>query len=178
MAVKINFKLFSHLQHPTEVMRSAGLKYWLEGTLLILFLTISEFYFIKKIIGKWIFKIEFSFLQKSISSILILLIGAFLLIVGIRGGLQPVPINESEVYFSKNNFLNEVAVNPSWALIHSYIENKKIFEGNPYQQMNDAEAKQIVDDLFYCEKDSTISILNTTVAAQGLSTRLVFARNG
>ncbi len=160
MAVKINFKLFSHLQHPTEVMRSAGLKYWFEGTFLILFFTFSEFYVIKMIIGEWIFKIEFSLLQKSISSILILLIGAFLLIVGIRGGLQPVPINESEVYFSKDNFLNEVAVNPSWALIHSYIENKKILEGNPYQQMNDAEAKQIVSDLFQCEKDSTISILN------------------
>ncbi len=160
MAVKINFKLFSHLQHPTEVIRSAGLKYWLQGTLMVLFFTFFEFYFIKKIIGKWVFKIEFSILQKSISSIFILLIGAFLLIVGIRGGLQPVPINESEVYFSKNNFFNEVAVNPSWALIHSYIENKKILEGNPYKQFSDMEAKKNVDDLFFtgCH-DTTIFVL-------------------
>ena len=159
MGVKIHFKLFSHLQHPAEVLQTVQLKYWLIGLLLIFVFTFFHFKLLKKIIGQWNEKSALHFLKRFLFSVFILLSGAFLLIVGIRGGLQPIPINESEVYFSKNNFLNEAAVNPSWALLHSYIENKKVLSENPYRQMSDAEAKKIVADLFKTEKDSTVSIL-------------------
>ncbi len=159
MDVKIHFKLFNHLQHPTEVLRSLALKYWLEGISLIIVCTFLEFYSLRKIIGNWILPTKIKFWKNSLFAVCILLIGAFFIVLGVRGGLQQIPINESEVYFSKNNFFNNAAVNPCWTLIHSYIENKKVLAGNPYHQMDDATAKKIVADLYRVEKDSTISIL-------------------
>ncbi|MFM2048356.1 MAG: hypothetical protein RI955_904 [Bacteroidota bacterium] len=195
MGVKIHFKLFSHVQHPSEVFKSVALSYWIIGITAIVIFTYIQFYFAKKIMQFFqhnnilLQKIPFfsvgedkdevinnHFLKKSNSSIPIqqtsifkkilysistLLVGAFLIAVGIRGGLQQIPINESEVYFSKNNFLNESAVNPCWRIVHSYLENKKNGNTNPYIFMDKSVAEKNVADLFAVKSDTTISILNS-----------------
>lgn len=38
------------------------------------------------------------------------------LFIFMRGGLQPIPINESSAYYSDTEFLNHVSVNPAWYL--------------------------------------------------------------
>ena len=64
--------------------------------------------------------------------ILPLILGVLLL--GIRGGLQAIPINLSDAYFSNNIILNDIAVNPNWNVIQSILKSRTTFDGNPYEK--------------------------------------------
>ncbi|MEY2830368.1 MAG: hypothetical protein RIQ33_2226, partial [Bacteroidota bacterium] len=160
MGVKIHFKLFSHLQHPVEVIQSVALLYWIIGLTAISGVTLIYFYFFKNIINK-IEKPDFANDIKLhfLTLLIAFLFSSFLIVIGIRGGLQPIPINESEVYFSKNNFINAAAVNPSWRILHSYFENRKIGDKNTYQFLSNDDATKQVSNLFQVKKDTTISFL-------------------
>ena len=66
-----------------------------------------------------------------------------------RGGLQPIPINQSDAYYSKNNILNDAAVNPVWNLTHSTIENLSHLDNhNPYTYFGKEEAKNLVEKIY------------------------------
>jgi phosphoglycerol transferase MdoB-like AlkP superfamily enzyme len=127
--MKLHYKIFVHLSNPSEVFYSAhGGHYFTFGAALLIMLLPLIFYnklmapnlkslsmdtglFIgirgwSKRIGTWIGMIT-------------------LLLLGVRGGWQPIPINQSHCYYSSNNVLNEAAVNPIWNLTHSILENKK-----------------------------------------------------
>ena len=41
------------------------------------------------------------------------------LAVGSHGGIQEIPINQSSVYFSSNNFANQAALNAVWTFLDS-----------------------------------------------------------
>ena len=63
--------------------------------------------------------------------VLPLLLGILLLV---RGGFQPIPVNLSDAYFSNKIILNDIAVNPNWNILQSILKNKTNFEGNPYKK--------------------------------------------
>jgi phosphoglycerol transferase MdoB-like AlkP superfamily enzyme len=155
--VKVYFNLLSHLNHADELFHSVSLP--LLFTLLLLIALIFSGSI--KILNT-LFPFKHSGSEPSVSSILQILI-AFLLVIpllvlGCRGGLQPIAINEGEVYFSNNQCVNDATVNPLWNLVHSYIETRKILNNNTYTVMPVAEANQIVAHLYSVEKDTTVSL--------------------
>jgi phosphoglycerol transferase MdoB-like AlkP superfamily enzyme len=83
-----------------------------------------------------------------------------LLFIGIRGGLQQIPVNESSAYFSAHAVVNDAAVNTFWNAGKKFAETKNIVDKNPYEFLPEAEAKKIVADLYEPKKDSTISLLS------------------
>ncbi|MFT3902850.1 MAG: LTA synthase family protein [Niabella sp.] len=82
-----------------------------------------------------------------------------LLIIPIRGGFGLAPMNQSAVYFSKNNFANISAINPVWNFIASVMRSKSGSK-NPYIFLQEAQAKQIVKDL-YESKDTQRFVLDS-----------------
>jgi phosphoglycerol transferase MdoB-like AlkP superfamily enzyme len=110
-------------------------------------------YLYKKYVG---FAIARNFIYLSrIFSILILSIISVLMM---RGGLQLAPINQSAAYFSKHSFVNHASLNTEWNLMHSVIENH-FSNDNPYQFLDEQEAKIIVDSLYKSSKDSGLNVL-------------------
>lgn len=98
-------------------------------------------------LSKNIFNEKYWFNTKNILvSFLVHLLVLASLIIPIRGGLQLAPINQSSVYFSKNNFANQAAINPVFNLFYS-ISNKTDGE-NPFEYLPKKEAKIILDSLF------------------------------
>jgi phosphoglycerol transferase MdoB-like AlkP superfamily enzyme len=89
-------------------------------------------------------------LTRKISGFVLL---AFLTVITIRGGLQKLPMNESLVSFSDDNFLNQSAVNPVWHLAND-IYRAGIFKGNPFKVMPEMQAEEYVKNLFACKQDS------------------------
>jgi phosphoglycerol transferase MdoB-like AlkP superfamily enzyme len=85
-----------------------------------------------------------------------------LIALGIRGGLMPIPIHQSDVFYSKNNFLNLTSVNSQWNLIASISKNFKYKDKNPFIYYSLTEAKNRVDSLYSVEKDTTVKILTVT----------------
>jgi phosphoglycerol transferase MdoB-like AlkP superfamily enzyme len=69
-------------------------------------------------------------------------------------------MNESLISYSDDNFLNQATVNPVWYLAND-VYRAGIFEGNPFEVMNDLKAKKIVNDIFTCSPDSFPQILTT-----------------
>jgi len=156
--VKINYKALSYLANPSEVIGTAT---WSDTFLSISLITtqIVSFLWIYK---KCIFQKEITNIgNKWIVNPILFLLMAFVLVFGLRGGLQPIPINQSDVYFSKFDIINTTAVNSSWNLLHSINQNRKYLNENPYQYYDLEEAKKVVNEIQKVKKDTTTIILKT-----------------
>lgn len=86
-----------------------------------------------------------------------LLFGNFLLI---RGGLGGSPITQSMAYYSKEQLLNNAAVNTEWNLISSVLASK-MTKVNPYLYLDSEDAEKRVKELYVPTKDTTVNILTT-----------------
>ncbi|WP_084539002.1 LTA synthase family protein [Hymenobacter daecheongensis] len=69
-----------------------------------------------------------------------------LLAVPLRGGVQQIPVNQSDVYFSARPFANHAAVNVPWNIVNSLF----LQSGGPnqYQTMPDSVAARTVRQLY------------------------------
>ena len=161
MNVKIHFKLLYHLKHPAEVFQSASTPVFLAGWLFIFVFTL--------LFCKLMFRItrldaphNRPVLQKIAISIVSLAVLGFMIVMGARGGLQQIPINESQVYFSTYHVLDDAAVNPTWTLVHSYIENIKAGNKNPYVFMPQQKANALIKEMYAASDSSFDQFITTT----------------
>lgn len=157
--VKINYKALQYLANPSEVLKTAS---FTETAMVLILITIQIVLFFStyKRLVLQVKTIEFG--KKWVVNPLLFLLFAFLIGTGLRGGLQPIPINQSDVYFSKIDIINTSSVNSAWNLIHSYTENFSYMGENPYTYYPIEEARKIVNNIQQTKNDSTISILKTT----------------
>ncbi|QMU28297.1 LTA synthase family protein [Adhaeribacter radiodurans] len=87
-----------------------------------------------------------------------------LLIIPIRGGLQHIPINQSDVYFSNKLFANHAAVNLPWNVLYS-LNRRNYAAQNPYKYMAMGQARKYVDSLYVLPASAdnqNISVLKST----------------
>jgi phosphoglycerol transferase MdoB-like AlkP superfamily enzyme len=155
--LKINHKAISYLIYPQEVINSA--KITPVFLLLTIFIALSFFsiWFYKKC-----FIIDFKLDKiKWVQKVLIIIPLFFLCFLGLRGGLQTFPIDRSWSYFSEKTLLNHAAVNSSWNFVAALSE-KEEFKNNPYQFYDNQQCDKIFNSLLPENKDSTISIFNTS----------------
>ena len=83
--------------------------------------------------------------NKTVQFILLLLfIG--IQIIPLRGGIQQSPLNQSSVYFSKDNFINLAAVNVPWNFMSSLYNNTESSK-NPFAYLDKSEATSVKDSL-------------------------------
>lgn len=133
---KFNVRALAHLKHPEEILRTAGIDYILLFLLLAALFFSIGFYLWKR----WDNDINFNHSQSKVSLLLFPLWIA-VLVVEIRGGVQQIPLQESDAYFSSNQKLNDAAVNPFWnftaSMLHAYNAQLK----NPYQFFSKEELK-------------------------------------
>ncbi len=161
MGIKLNYKILFHLQNPVEVITSVSTKTWLIGIMCISVFSHWFYHRFEKRTFKQLYENEtrtlapFSYLRNGLEIVLVL----GLLFLGIRGGWRPIPINESNVYYSNKQVLNDAAVNPSWTLMHSYLNNIQAGDKNPYQFMEDGTAAAIVDSLYQVNDNDSCKTL-------------------
>ena len=161
MGIKLNYKILFHLQNPVEVITSVSTKTWLIGIMCISVFSHWFYRRFEKRTFKQLYQNEtsalapFSYLRNGVEIVFVL----GLLFLGIRGGWRPIPINESNVYYSNKQVLNDAAVNPSWTLMHSYLNNIQAGDKNPYQFMEDGIAAAIVDSLYQVNENDSCKTL-------------------
>ncbi len=153
--VKLNFKAISYLSRPKEVFQTGSVSDLVFGLLaIVLIMTFAIWMFNKFVYPKTKQKRNFA------ASFVHLALIPVTFIWCIRGGLQPIPIHQADVYYSQNNFLNLVAVNTQWNLISSIDKNHHFKNENPFVYHSFKEAQQQVDSLYTVSKDTTVHILN------------------
>jgi len=154
---KLPVKAFTYLSNPTEVYDtiSTGMFFGLLG--LFLALLIASFVSYKKLFYTRIEHIG----RNYFFSAAFLVITPVFIFIGARGGVQQIPINQSQSYFSHHNILNLAAVNSGFNLSINLIENYKNIGKNPYSYYPESEVKKTISQIFYTPVDSTTQILTT-----------------
>lgn len=77
------------------------------------------------------------------------LISAFLLaflFVPIRGGIQKIPMNVSDAYFSEKIFADHAAINLPWNIMFSILNRNDT--QNPFEYYSTQKSKELVDSLY------------------------------
>lgn len=153
---KLNIKAIRHLAHPEEVFQTASVGVTIISLLLIILQTWAGIYMmnrfgyrkLEQLQRNWFFPLPY------------LISGAFLVAVGLRGGLQQIPVNQSECYYSASNDLNVAATNSFWNFMNSIYQNLTLdADKNPYQIYTDAEAQATLKAMFTPAKDTSLMIL-------------------
>ena len=92
------------------------------------------------------------------------LLYAALLVVPLRGGTQQIPVNQSDVYFSRTAFANHAAINAPWNLMSALV--LRAAERPPKPFMADSTARRLVASVYPravgapAPADSSASILS------------------
>ena len=134
-----------YFDHPKEVWASIS---YLPVFRILLLLVIVYLIFVT-FINRWLSRhlSQVSILKNKLIDIAILLLISGLLIIPMRGGFQLAPLNQSSVYFSKNNFANQAALNAPWNLMYSLNHNIESTT-NPFIVTAGELPKKVIDSLY------------------------------
>lgn len=148
---KLNVKAIKYLEHPGEIYNSESTTmFFILLIILVLQSTAGCLAY-----SRWFHQRNYKRPKKYLHKILFIVVSSFLLMIGVRGGFQQIPINQSTSYFSKRNILNLVAVNPAWNLMYSIRQNFSSLEKNPFIYYDGKEAKKNVDAIYSISTDTT-----------------------
>ncbi len=154
--IRLDTTLLTYINTP-EVMLASTSTFQLISGLLFWFLTSFIFIkFFKKIINKKIKTLN----TKNKLQVPIFLLVTAALIIPLRGGLQTIPVNQSNVYFSNKMFANHAAINFIWNFSNALTH--KSDGKNPYKFYSEENALEIINKTKnQLLKANTDSILNT-----------------
>lgn len=158
---KLSSRVFTHLSNPDEVGRTASWKMVFWFILYSVIGLLSAFILQKKLfqekmtsdarMGGWARTLYF----------LAFLVFAPLLILLIRGGLQPIPINIDAAYYSKASIANDLSVNSTYYFGKSYLLYRRNNLDDVFPKMDKYKALQIKNQLYANESDTSPEILTT-----------------
>ncbi|HEU4717962.1 MAG TPA: LTA synthase family protein, partial [Bacteroidia bacterium] len=143
------------LGNPSEVFHTASWKQLIFGILVTGILSALIYVFYKKFISPRKPPEPRPFYFTAIYSLAL----PVLLAIGVRGGLQPIPIQVSDAYYSRFNVLNLASVNSTFNLFSSCIEN--IHADKAYTFMPSPEAAKVFSEMNAVTKDTTLHVLTT-----------------
>lgn len=150
----LNARAFNYLLYPKEVLSFISIWTVLLFTTICIVFIYAEIKAYRKFITNFSHPVE----NKKIKIALIIIIPG-LLMIGIRGGLQLSPVNESSAYYSTLQINNHIATNNIWYLAHSFVEAND--KQNPYVFMDSKKAKNITAELFNTPQSKTQIIVKS-----------------
>jgi phosphoglycerol transferase MdoB-like AlkP superfamily enzyme len=161
---KINFQALEHFKNPSEVFKTVSVKL---GVLFVVFMSILfiPFYlFYKKKLHPLISNssTQLTISKKIIHAIIFIFPFTTIIIIGARGGLKQIPTNQSVCLFSKDVFVNDATINPSYNLLQDITIDTKTIAESDYRVSSNIEAMHMLDSIYTPKKDTTINILTTT----------------
>ena len=154
---KLNYKAIKYLSHPTEIYESTSAGTFFTLVIIVIILFLFSFW----IYRRYFYSNQVRVKRNIIFSLLFLLLTPPLMLVSMRGGIQQIPVNQSESYYSDKNILNLAATNNAFNLYISLFENMKNFGKNPFLYYDMDEATETVKKIYEIPKDTTIHILTT-----------------
>ena len=157
---KLTSRVFMHLSNPDEVFRTAdySMTLWfiIYSVLEIVFgWKLMRFLFGKINLSKgvnWAIKIPTAIGYFSVSIIALFLLA--------RGGWQPIPINIDSAYFANNHVANDLSVNSTYYFGNSYLLYNRSEIDDLMPEIDPAEAKKLVGELYDFPKEHDVRVLN------------------
>ena len=154
--VRIDRTLLTYIDTPTLMLASVSVFQMITGSIFWVVISLTFIKLFQSVISTKMVAIE----KGNWVQLPVLFFITIALIIPIRGGLQLIPINQSNVYFSNKMFANHAAINFVWNFSNTL--SFKIEDENPYKMFDDLTAQKIIDKnrapLLIATNDS---ILNT-----------------
>ena len=149
---RIDATPLKYLSNPKEAWASVSYLpvFWIFLGIFLCWL--AAFFLFRRFIRAWTEGLED--IKNKFTGSLAVLAFTCVLIIPMRGGFQLAPINQSSVYFSKNNYANLSAVNACFNFLSSIAHNSNI-KTNPFIFMDDAEANRLVSSYADTSHEST-----------------------
>jgi phosphoglycerol transferase MdoB-like AlkP superfamily enzyme len=154
---KLNYKALQYLKNPAEIYQSISTWSFFVLVFLLIIQIIVWYYIYRRFFGLSRTTSRF----KILPFLTFLILGPGILFIGIRGGIDQIPINQSISFYSRHNILNQAAVNSGNSFMLSMLENFRFREANPFLFMDQEEAWQITRSLHEIQLDTTVSVLKT-----------------
>ncbi len=151
---KLSYKALSYLQRPDEVFNSVQTSVFYILLLLLIVLSVVFIYIYNRF---FYVRINHEKLKSHVlSRIAFVVVIPMLLFVGVRGGINEIPITASDSYFSKHNILNIAAVNPGYNIFFSILNHANLTEFEKFIKYSEEEALKIVEEIHQIPKDTTV----------------------
>ena len=159
---KLSYRALMYLENPTEVINTAETEQTLLLIVLWTFFTILFCWFYTKFVEPQSLapNREAPVPNKMVLSGSFVLALGFLFL-GMRGGLNEIPISSSKVYYSSHKLANEMSVNPAYYLVENILNSKLVESRAHFNYMDSDSAKKRTVVLHETSCDSTFSILKT-----------------
>ncbi len=151
---KLHYKALNYLSHPAEVYNSASTWQFIFLVVIFIAIVLLSFFIYRRYFYVSIIKAKRNYLF----GFAFLLVTPVLLFLGIRGGVQAIPITQSQAYYSNHDILNLAAVNSGYSFTFSTLDNYRFMDENPYQFFDDAKARAMVERINETARDTTISL--------------------
>ncbi len=145
-----------YLKTPKEMMTTVSSAPVFLLLLLFVLLAVIFIWLYKQLIQKYFVsnKISHSLLHIFFSVFLIAL-----LFIPIRGGIQKIPLNQSDVYFSEKLYADHAAINLPWNIMFSILNRNN--SKNPFDYLPEEKAQQLVNNLYAASSKKIPGILKT-----------------
>jgi phosphoglycerol transferase MdoB-like AlkP superfamily enzyme len=153
---RIDATPLKYLSDPKEVWASVSHLPIFTVSIVFIMLYFVLLYFSKKLLVKYRSDLQND--NKKIISALIVLILTASFIIPLRGGFQLAPLNQSSVYFSKNNFANMAALNAPWNFLYS-VSLRSNNSTNPFV-FDDAVKVDSVTDILLQKNNFSEQLVN------------------
>lgn len=158
---KLSSKIFIHLTTPSEVFRTASFSYTVWFFFYLVLQVVFGYFVYVKLFKKNAIKIlVLSWKKRIIYGFSYLILGATILVLFIRGGLQQIPVSSTDAYFSKKQIVNDVSVNPVWSFIHTCYVHFKVDLSVYFQNVDPTEGERIMNELYASEQVDSVKILD------------------
>jgi phosphoglycerol transferase MdoB-like AlkP superfamily enzyme len=149
---RLDGTLVQYLTSPSEMAASAGSAPlgWLFLALALLLTSGAGLY--KLVVGRLpALPVGFGRGRAALAGLLYLA----LLVVPLRGGVQQIPINQSDVYFSRTPFANHAAVNAAWNFLDAVLRQREERPLPPF--MPDSTAERLVREIYPTPSSSQLA---------------------
>ncbi|MCK9400173.1 MAG: sulfatase-like hydrolase/transferase [Bacteroidales bacterium] len=155
---KLSTSAFAHVKHISEAYYSISAEQFFSLLFFLVVMTGSSFILYSKVFYMKI-------LERSrliYSSVVFFIVAVPLLFVLLRGGINDIAISQSSAHYSHHSILNWAAVNSGYQFAVNVMETSRYKKSNAYQFYDLKDARKTVEDILRTEKDTTISILNSS----------------
>jgi phosphoglycerol transferase MdoB-like AlkP superfamily enzyme len=141
---RIDSTSLHYLKTPKEAFASMGAAPVIPLLLLLLLLFLFTFKILVTVQNR---SVAFFASSRFIYTLPAFLLLTGLLVIPIRGGLQQIPMNVSNAFFSEKSFANYAAVNVAWNYASSFI-NESYNKANPFIFTDEKKAESVISDLY------------------------------
>ena len=153
---KLHYKALMYMSNPAEIYNSAETAKFIVLWLIFFFIFFFAFWIYRKY-----FSSNLSNKRNFILSFVYLIVIPPFMLLGVRGGVQEIPIIQSQSYYSKHNILNLASMNSGFNIYVSIVENYRNMSRNPFKHYSQEEAELTLKEIYKTEKDTSLQILKT-----------------